>query len=123
MNGKTFSENQCTFCDKTFENQWLLKFHEQALHKGRKIIKCKKCEKHFHNEKALQQHFKIHNENLCEVCEKTFENIWSLKFHKQATHSTISDNIDPLAIDQEESKNEETNFIQKNIKFNLVFYL
>ena len=92
-----------------------MKFHEQALHKGMKIIKCEKCDRYFHSEEALQHHFKIHNENLCEVCEQTFENIWVLKFHKQATHSTISNNIDPLAIDEQESKNEESNLFEKNM--------
>ena len=118
MHKNTTSEIQCTFCNKTFENQWLMKFHEQALHKGRKIIKCEKCDKYFHSEEALQRHFKFHNENLCVVCEQTFENIWVLKFHKQAIHPTISNNIDPLAIDDEEkSKNEESNIFDKNIKF------
>ena len=122
MHKNTTSEIQCTFCNKTFENQWLMKFHEQALHKGRKIIKCDKCEKYFHNQRELQVHFKIHNENLCEVCEQTFENIWVLKFHKQANHSkNTNSDVDPLAIDQhfENYKMKDANEIaQKNIKFN-----
>lgn len=84
QNEKTGCEiHVCTFCDKTFKKQELMRSH-MYRHTGRGSFECQHCKKTWKNRSLLKRHLESHKTEkayLCCVCSKRFSTANSLKVH------------------------------------------
>ena len=78
------NRQQCTVCEKTFQNKWLLKRH-MKIHSGEKNYACNVCGKKFREKSDLKTHSVKHT-NIqryqCNQCGKKFKWNASYRYHK-----------------------------------------
>ena len=77
---------ECYKCKKILIGKWSLKFHIQALHKGKQVHECEVCEKYFYTEESLTEHLEILHEDICRICVKSFINSEELQLHFDTSH-------------------------------------
>ena len=77
---------ECYKCKKILSDKWTLKFHLQALHKGKQVHECDVCEKYFYTEESLIEHLEILHDHICRICVKSFINSEELKLHFEIAH-------------------------------------
>lgn len=80
----------CAHCDAQCKSISLLRLHSLEIHSCCCIFKCCDCEKVVTNYKTFLSHVRIHRSPLrycCEVCNKNFSMIRSLKKHRNLMHS------------------------------------
>lgn len=65
----------CYKCDKSFSNPNYLKDHQRKVH-DEKEAKCKVCEKSFRNVVSLRYHIQTHAKVECSVCSKMISKNW-----------------------------------------------
>ena len=74
----------CDVCGKQFSQKANLLKHK-LIHMNKKPFPCQTCNKAFRQKANLQRHEMIHNKERksvnCEVCQKSFRCLWSLKQH------------------------------------------
>ncbi|XP_059483310.1 zinc finger protein 62 homolog isoform X2 [Neocloeon triangulifer] len=103
--GQEGQEVSCPACQKTFISLKTLMVHMKAVHEGLKPYKCTKCPKAFAFPRSLGKHLdethgvKEGDESLesadgkqigphaCNLCEKKFQHLSSLFYHKEAEHN------------------------------------
>ncbi|XP_065664939.1 zinc finger protein 808 isoform X3 [Hydra vulgaris] len=74
----------CDVCGKQFSQKANLLKHK-LIHMNKKPFPCQTCHKAFRQKANLQRHEMIHNKErkslTCELCQKSFRCLWSLKQH------------------------------------------
>ena len=70
MNSKTGKKiYKCKTCEKCFNFPWNLDYHNRHVHLGLKDAKCKICEKLFSTKYQLREHERLHSESKPFECE------------------------------------------------------
>ena len=80
---------QCPKCDKSFQNNNLLKDHIDVVHEGKIPYVCPHCGKGFKSGKGLTGHIAIHEgmkKFLCSLCPSSFLTETALKRHVREIH-------------------------------------
>ena len=79
---------QCPKCDKSFQNNSLLKDHIDVVHEGKIPYVCPHCGKGFKSGKGLTGHIAIHEgmKILCSLCPSSFLSETALKRHVREIH-------------------------------------
>ena len=80
---------QCPKCDKSFQNNSLLKDHIDVVHEGKIPYVCPHCGKGFKSGKGLTGHIAIHEGTkkfLCSLCPSSFLTESALKRHVREIH-------------------------------------
>jgi KRAB domain-containing zinc finger protein len=82
---------QCSVCFAKFHTAYDATKHIKVKHFNEKEFGCSICEKKFHSKYAANKHLQTHDKNRtmahkCEICEKSFFNIGSLKSHQLQHH-------------------------------------
>ena len=65
---------KCTICQENFTRHFNLRSHMKKIHKSKLDV-----------DKKPEQNKKIANIKVCQICEKTFGDIWKLRRHEK-TH-------------------------------------
>ena len=70
-------------CPRVFEYSENRRRHEREDHEGKKVTTCEVCGKELKTYRILQQHLKIHDDEVfeCPVCKKIFAHERSMKRH------------------------------------------
>ncbi|XP_052748266.1 zinc finger protein 267-like [Galleria mellonella] len=80
------SENgyACEVCNTVYQTKRLYQLHRRSKHKGRKS--CPTCHKELGPNTNLKKHMLTHTSVTyeCEVCNKKYRNVWSLRTHRQS---------------------------------------
>ena len=85
----------CAFCGKAFYDKKCWLNHQENIHVRTKeeYFACDICEKSFNKILSLKYHMQIHEKNRkkfkCMSCEKSFTNPWILRNHVSAVHNKI----------------------------------
>ena len=82
--------HKCSICPSSFGGSGELKRHVSEIHFGIKRHKCNICRKGFKRKDGLVNHEKYAHEKMlinCDICERSFSTILSLKMHVKLYHS------------------------------------
>ena len=82
--------NQCSYCQKKFVNQKVLKMHVDSQHLGLRS-KCPDCDKDYDNKANLRRHIRARHEAVgyqCEECDHVSSDYSNMKRHRKQIHSS-----------------------------------
>ena len=88
--------NACLRCDKNFQERTELQSHIMEAHKDKQAYECEKCDKVFKTEEEHKLHtITVHAENVfnCQICNKPYTSMASLRRHDWRCHREVECNI------------------------------
>ena len=90
---------QCVNCDEVFETHGNLKDHSESKHSSIQIqdstesFECLICKECFNDKESCESHKLKHNHIKCVKCDKSYQDMASLRRHDWRCHRTVKCNL------------------------------
>ena len=90
---------QCVNCDEVFETHGNLKDHSESQHSSIQIqdstesFECLICKESFNDKESCESHKLKHNHIKCVKCDKSYQDMASLRRHDWRCHRTVKCNL------------------------------